>query len=60
MNQYTPVNKCKYDNLNNKITDEEYDEVINYALDLGVTNAFVQEGDTSSESFIPDFNKNII
>lgn len=60
MNQYTPVNKCKYDNLNNKITDEEYDEVINYALDLGVTNAFVQEGDTSLESFIPDFNKNII
>ena len=60
MNQYTPVNKCNYENLNRKITDEEYDEVINYAVDLGITNAFIQEGDTSSESFIPDFDKNII
>ena len=24
MNQYTPVNKCSYDNLNRKLTDKEY------------------------------------
>ena len=60
MNQFTPVNKCKYDNLNKKITDEEYDDVINYAVDLGVTNAFIQDGEAAEESFIPDFNKNII
>ena len=60
MNQYTPVNKCSYDNLNRKLTDKEYDEVINYATSLGVNNAFIQEGDTSDESFIPDFNKDII
>ena len=60
MNQYTPVNKCKYDNLNKKITDEEYDDVINYAVDLGVTNSFIQDGEAAEESFIPDFNKNII
>ena len=56
MNQYTPVQKTKYDNLNNKVTDEEYDELINYALDLGIKNAFIQEGETMSESFIPDFD----
>ena len=60
MNQYTPVNKCFYDNLNRKITKEEYDEVIDYAISLGVTNAFIQEGDAALESFIPNFNKKII
>ena len=60
MNQYTPINKCKYSNLNRKVTDEEYDSVVDYALDLGVKNAFVQEGEAASESFIPDFNKKIV
>lgn len=60
MNQYTPINKCKYDNLNRKVTDEEYNEVIDFAAELGVVNAFVQDGDTASESFIPDFDKNNI
>ena len=60
MNQYTPVNKCKYDNLNRKVTDEEYNEVIDFAAELGIVNAFVQEGDAAEESFIPDFNKNNI
>lgn len=60
MNQYTPINKCKYYNLNRKVTDEEYDSVVEYALSLGVTNAFVQEGEAASESFIPEFNKKIV
>ena len=60
MNQYTPVNKCIYNNLNRKLTKDEYDDVLNYAIKLGVENAFIQEGDTADESFIPDFNKKII
>ena len=60
MNQYTPVNKCEYSNLNRKLTDKEYEEVINYALTIGVNNAFIQEGETAEESFIPDFDKNIV
>ena len=60
MNQYTPVNKCCYDNLNNKITEKEYDEVIEYALSLGVSNAFIQEEGTASESFIPQFDTNVL
>lgn len=60
MNQFTPVSFCVYNNLNRKITEEEYDDVIKYALELGVTNAFIQDGETASESFIPDFNTNVI
>ena len=56
MNQYTPVQKLKYDNLNHKVSDKDYDELINYALDLGIENAFIQEGETAKESFIPDFD----
>ena len=57
MNQYTPVKDFKrYKNLNNKVTNQEYDELINYAIDLGIKKAFIQEGETQSESFIPDFS----
>ena len=56
MNQYTPMRKLEYENLNRKLSDEEYDEVVNYACDLGITNAFIQEGETASTSFIPKFN----
>ena len=57
MNQFTPMNLEKYPEINRKVTDEEYNEIIDYAVDLGVENAFVQEGDTADESFIPDFSK---
>jgi len=60
MSQYTPVNSCKYDNLNRKLTEDEYEEVINYALTIGVENAFIQEGECADESFIPDFDKTIV
>ena len=57
MNQFTPCNLIfEYDNLNREITDDEYNMVIHYACDLGVTNAFIQTGNTASESFIPKFN----
>ena len=58
MNQYTPI-LCKpqpdYPELTRKVTSYEYNKVIDYALSLGVTNAFIQEGETQSESFIPPF-----
>ena len=60
MNQYTPIEKLEYDNLNRKVTDDEYDEVVNYAYDLGVRMAFMQEGETQSKSFIPDFDCSIV
>ncbi len=57
MNQYTPPKiKLKYDNLNRKVTSYEYSKLVDYALKLGIENAYIQDGDTSKESFIPDFN----
>lgn len=57
MNQYTPLpHVAKYSELNRKITEKEYNEVIEFALSLGIENAFIQEGETAKESFIPNFN----
>lgn len=61
MNQYTPLSKnYPFNNLNRIVTEEEYDEVINYACDLGITKAFIQEGGTADESFIPEFDCDIV
>lgn len=59
MNQYTPVKTSrreKYPELGRSITAREYDKVIDYALSIGVKNAYIQEGETNKESFIPNFN----
>ena len=37
-------------------TGLEYNEAIDYACSLGIENAFVQEGGTVGESFIPPFD----
>lgn len=60
MNQYTPLGCLKYDNLNRKVNEDEYNKVIDYAIDLGIKYAFVQDGETQDESFIPEFDCSII
>ena len=55
MNQYTPVRRCKYLELNNRVSEEEYDEIIDYAYDIGVRKCFVQDKESQEESFIPVF-----
>lgn len=57
MNQYTPVRECKYEELNRIVREDEYDELVNYAYDLGIRKAFIQEGESCKESFIPNFNQ---
>lgn len=57
MNQYTPCTDLScYPEINRKITKKEYDRVVDFAVEIGVENGFIQEGDTASESFIPKFN----
>lgn len=57
MNQYTPLSHVeKYPELNRGITEEEYEEIVDYAIDLGIENGFIQEGETAEESFIPAFD----
>ena len=58
MNQYTPPENIMlpFEELNRKLTDREYDKAVDHALRIGITNAFIQEGGTVGESFIPEFD----
>lgn len=57
MNQYTPLPHVKaYPELNRTITEAEYDEVVDYAIDLGINHGFIQEEGTQKDSFIPEFD----
>ena len=57
MNQYTPLpHVAQIPALNRKVTADEYDRVVNFALAIGIGNAFIQEGETAEESFIPPFD----
>lgn len=57
MNQYTPLAQVEnIPELNRRVTPDEYDRVVNFAIRLGIQNAFIQDGDTATESFIPEFN----
>ncbi len=58
MNQYTPPQDIasKFPELALKVTDNDYDELLDYAVELGFEDSFCQVGDTAQESFIPAFD----
>jgi putative pyruvate formate lyase activating enzyme len=57
MNQYTPMPQVYTDpNLGRKLTAAEYDELVDYAISIGITNGFIQDGETASQSYIPAFD----
>lgn len=57
MNQYTPMNKaCDYPEINKPLNPKHYDSLINYALDLGIKNGFIQDTGTNTEFYVPSFN----
>ncbi len=57
MAQYTPYGDyAKYPELSRSITKKEYDSVLNYLMDLNVTDCFIQQLNSSSEKFIPDWD----
>lgn len=56
MNQYTPNKYVTFDELKSPLSKSEYNEIVDYAVSLGIENAFCQEDETVSESFIPSFN----
>ncbi len=57
MNQYTPLEQVReHPELSRRVTKAEYEEVMDFALELGLENGFFQDGETVGESFIPDFN----
>ena len=57
MSQYTPLpHVAAYPEINRKVTDEEYEEIVDYARFLGMSQVYIQEGGCVGESFIPPFN----
>lgn len=57
MSQYTPMRIFPdMPELSRRVTRNEYRMLIDYCIQLGIENAFIQEGDTASESFIPPFD----
>ena len=57
MSQYTPINyNEKLPELNRKITQKEYDSVVDYALSLNLDRVFIQDLSSASENFIPKWD----
>ena len=56
MSQFTPIALNDYPEINRTVTKREYERLVNYALEIGITNAFIQEGDVAKDSFIPAFD----
>lgn len=57
MNQYTPMPQVEgIEPLNRKVTKREYNKLVSFMIEAGIENAFIQEGDVASESFIPQFD----
>lgn len=57
MSQYSPQYRAaQHPPINRPLTAREYDEVTDYALELGLENAFIQELD-SRHRYLPDFDR---
>ena len=56
MGQYVPSGEAyKYEEINRKITEEEYDEVVDHAIDLDL-DGFTQDLSAADEEYIPNFD----
>jgi len=57
MSQYSPQYKARgHAAIGRALTAEEYDEITDYALGLGLENAFIQTLE-SQETYLPDFDR---
>ena len=58
LSQYTPgdsIPDC-FPELKRKVSRAEYDRLTDYAIKIGIENAFIQEITSSDSGFIPDFD----
>ena len=55
MSQYTPVADGLPPELTRPVSEEEYESIVEYAVDIGVENGFTQEGGSVGESFVPQW-----
>ena len=57
MAQYVPcTDLSEYKAINRKITQREYDKVVNHILELGLEKVFLQKLESATEDYIPDFD----
>ena len=57
MSQYTPPKKIlKETSLNRRLTQEEYDQAVDYLYLCGFENGFIQELSSAKEEYTPDFD----
>lgn len=57
MSQYTPCGKAgEYPTINRRLSEREYDIVLNHAEKTGLENIFIQEPEASSTEYIPPFD----
>ena len=42
--------------INKKLNPKHYDALINYATDIGIVNGFIQDADSATTEYTPDFN----
>lgn len=57
MRQYTPSEKLSgFDELGRRVTDEEYEDVLRFAAQLGITCGYTQLDESAKDSFIPQFD----
>lgn len=58
MAQYFPCYKAKNINdLNRKLTIEEYEEIENFVYELDISNGYMQDLGEHEEEYVPDFNQ---
>ncbi len=60
MSQYTPMpqvmNDDRFPELRQKVDRNDYERLVDFAMSIGIENAFIQEEDVAMESFIPTFD----
>jgi len=56
MSQYIPYYRAnRFSEINRKLTKFEYDRVLEYFYSLGLNNGYMQERESASKAFIPEF-----
>ncbi len=57
MSQYTPPKtKLKFESLNRRLTEEEYEKAVDYMYLSGIEDGFLQELSSAKEEYTPEFN----
>lgn len=56
MSQYTPMPNVKgHPKLGSRLNEKHYDAMVEYCAEKGIKNAYIQDGSSATESFIPEF-----